>query len=82
MRATKIFALCILLLLLAVTASAQDKSIVAKTISNADEAEVTLADGVVSDALLKKLICAGAHITKFEEIEPSLNDIFIEKVSA
>jgi ABC-2 type transport system ATP-binding protein len=58
----------------------QDKSIVAKTISNADEAEVTLADGVVSDALLKKLISAGAHITKFEEIEPSLNDIFIEKV--
>ena len=58
----------------------QDKSIVAKTISNADEAEVTLADGVVSDALLKKLISAGAHITKFEEIEPSLNDIFIETV--
>jgi ABC-2 type transport system ATP-binding protein len=58
----------------------QDKSMVAKTISNADEAEVTLANGVVSDTLLKKLISAGAHITKFEEIEPSLNDIFIEKV--
>jgi ABC-type uncharacterized transport system ATPase subunit len=30
--------------------------------------------------LLKRLIEAGAVISKFEEIEPSLNDIFIEKV--
>jgi ABC-2 type transport system ATP-binding protein len=58
----------------------QDRSIVAKTVSNADEAEVTLTEGVASDTLLKRLVAAGAHITKFEEIEPSLNDIFIEKV--
>jgi ABC-type uncharacterized transport system ATPase subunit len=29
---------------------------------------------------LKKLVDAGATLTKFEEIEPSLNDIFIERV--
>ena len=32
--------------------------------------------------LLKKLIESGAIISKFEQIEPSLNDIFIEKVTA
>jgi len=30
--------------------------------------------------LLEKLIAAGAQITRFELVEPSLNDIFIEKV--
>jgi ABC-2 type transport system ATP-binding protein len=60
----------------------QDKTLIAKTVSNADETEVTLADGVVSDQLLKRLVAEGAHITKFEEIEPSLNDIFIENVKS
>jgi hypothetical protein len=31
--------------------------------------------------LLKELISSGARISKFEEIEPSLNDIFIEQVN-
>jgi len=29
---------------------------------------------------LKKLVESGASISKFEEIEPSLNDIFIDAV--
>ena len=59
----------------------QDRSLVAKVTEHADEKEVELAAGADSQALLKRLIENGAVITRFEEVEPSLNDIFIEKVS-
>jgi ABC-2 type transport system ATP-binding protein len=59
----------------------QDESLVAKVTEHADEKEVELAAGADSQALLKRLIENGAVITRFEEVEPSLNDIFIEKVS-
>jgi ABC-2 type transport system ATP-binding protein len=58
----------------------EDKSLVAKAFFSADQVEVELAGGVASRALLSKLVSNGATISKFEEIEPSLNDIFIEKV--
>ncbi|MDQ6787297.1 MAG: ATP-binding cassette domain-containing protein [Acidobacteriota bacterium] len=58
----------------------QDKSLVAKVIENADEREIELAENADAQILLKKLIESGATIYKFEQIEPSLNDIFIEKV--
>jgi ABC-2 type transport system ATP-binding protein len=57
-----------------------DRSLVAKTIENADELEVHLADGADSQTLLRRLIDNGATVTKFEQIEPSLNDIFIDAV--
>ncbi len=47
---------------------------------HADEKQITLADGVDPQVLLRSLIDAGATISKFEQIEPSLNDIFIEQV--
>lgn len=59
----------------------ENKSLVAKITEHADEKEITLAEKADSQALLKNLISSGARITKFEEIEPSLNDIFIEKVT-
>ena len=58
----------------------QDKSLVTKITEHADEREVVLAENVNSQVLLKNLLENGAVISKFEEIEPSLNDIFIEKV--
>ena len=58
----------------------EDKNLVEKIIEHADEKEIQLADNVNSQTLLKNLIEAGAVISKFEEIEPSLNDIFIEMV--
>lgn len=58
----------------------QDRSLVAKIVEHADEIEVQLADKADPQALLKRLIENGAAISKFEQIEPSLNDIFIEKV--
>jgi ABC-2 type transport system ATP-binding protein len=59
-----------------------DRSLVASVIQHADEAEIELSPGTDPQALLRRLIDSGASITKFEKIEPSLNDIFIEKVSA
>ena len=57
-----------------------DESLVSKIISHADELELHLAATADSQVLLKKLIESGATISKFEQVEPSLNDIFIEKV--
>lgn len=47
---------------------------------HADEKEILLDDGVDPQVLLRSLIDAGAKISKFEQIEPSLNDIFIDQV--
>lgn len=58
----------------------RDANLVAKINENADSAEIQLAENVSSQTLLKKLVESGAIVSKFEEIEPSLNDIFIEKV--
>ena len=59
----------------------QDKTLVEKITEHSDEKEIQLTENADSQDLLKRLIEAGATITKFEEIEPSLNDIFIEKVT-
>lgn len=58
----------------------EDETLVAKITEHADWMEIQLAENADSQKLLKRLIEAGAVISKFEEIEPSLNDIFIEKV--
>lgn len=58
----------------------QDRSLVAGTEEHADETQVRLAAGADPQALLRRLIDSGAFIEKFEKIEPSLNDIFIEQV--
>lgn len=57
-----------------------DKTLVAKVIEHADEQEIELTENADAQILLKRLIESGASISKFEQIEPSLNDIFIEKV--
>jgi ABC-2 type transport system ATP-binding protein len=58
-----------------------DETLVAKIVEHADEKELLLAENADAQTLLKKLLEAGARVSKFEEIEPSLNDIFIEKVT-
>jgi len=59
----------------------QDKSLVAKLTAHADEMEIELVENADSQTLLKRLLESGATVTKFEQIEPSLNDIFIEKIT-
>jgi ABC-2 type transport system ATP-binding protein len=58
-----------------------DPSLVTNIKSHADELEVLLAAGASAQTLLKRLIDSGATVGKFEMIEPSLNDIFIAKVT-
>lgn len=59
----------------------KDRALVSKVKRHSDGIEVLLADGATPQALLKELLAAEATIERFEMIEPSLHDIFIEKVT-
>jgi ABC-type uncharacterized transport system, ATPase component len=48
---------------------------------HSDEMEVLLAADADPQEFLRQLVASGAIVTKFEMIEPSLHDIFIEKVT-
>jgi ABC-2 type transport system ATP-binding protein len=60
----------------------RDPTLVSKVTAHSDEVEALLAPGASAQELLHRLVNSGATITKFELIEPSMNDIFIEKVKA
>ena len=57
-----------------------DTSLIEKVVTHADEQELHLTHGIDPQRVLRALIEAGATVSKFELTEPSLNDIFIEKV--
>jgi ABC-2 type transport system ATP-binding protein len=57
-----------------------DPELVASIRPVGEEFEALLAPGANPQVLLKRLVDAGIVVTKFELVEPSLHDIFIEKV--
>src|SRR5437764_132739 len=57
-----------------------DSSLIANVRQHDEEFEVLMAPGASPQALLKLLVDAGAVVTKFELVEPTLHDIFIETV--
>ncbi len=57
-----------------------DPELVANIRQNGDDFEILLVPGANPQTLLKRLVDAGAAVTRFELVEPSLHDIFIEKV--
>jgi ABC-2 type transport system ATP-binding protein len=57
-----------------------DRTLVTKVEQHSDEMEALLAEGADAQELLTRLIASGVRVAKFEMVEPSLNDIFIEKV--
>lgn len=57
-----------------------DRSVVARVVEHSDELRITLAPRTKSHEFLEMLVAVKAEISKFEQIEPSLNDIFIEQV--
>jgi ABC-2 type transport system ATP-binding protein len=59
----------------------EDRTLVSKIARHSDVIEVLLADQATAQELLHRLVASGASIGRFEMIEPSLNDIFIQKVS-
>ena len=58
-----------------------DRTLVSSVERHSDGLEALLAEDASAQQLLQRLVLAGAHIQRFEMIEPSLHDIFIEKVS-
>jgi ABC-2 type transport system ATP-binding protein len=61
-------------------AALEDKSLVAHVVHSSDEIEVLLNEGADAQRLLQSLLAAGARVNKFELVEPSLHDIFIQRV--
>jgi len=57
-----------------------DPDLVASVRESGDDTEVLLAPQANAQLLLRRLVESGATINKFELVEPSLHDIFIEKV--
>jgi len=57
-----------------------DPEIVANIRPVGDDFEVLLVPGANPQTLLKRLVDSGTAVTKFELVEPTLHDIFIEKV--
>src|ERR1700704_2460204 len=57
-----------------------DSALVANIRQNCDDTEVLLVPGASPQELLKRLVESAATVTRFELVEPSLHDIFIEKV--
>ena len=57
-----------------------DSSLIVNVRQHDEEFEVLMAPGASPQALLKRLVDSGAVVTKFELVEPTLHDIFIEKV--
>jgi ABC-2 type transport system ATP-binding protein len=56
-----------------------DPALVANIRQNGEDFEVLLVPGKNPQELLRRLVDAGTAVTKFELVEPSLHDIFIEK---
>lgn len=59
----------------------EDTTLVANIKRDDEDTEVLLAPGASAQELLRRLVSSGATITRFELVEPSLHDIFIEKVT-
>jgi ABC-2 type transport system ATP-binding protein len=58
----------------------EDRALVAGLKRHTDETEALLAPGADAQEVLRRLLASGATVTKFELVEPSLHDIFIEEV--
>lgn len=59
----------------------ENNALISNMERHSDGLEVLLAEGAGPQTLLKELIAAGATVERFEMIEPSLHDIFVEKVT-
>jgi ABC-2 type transport system ATP-binding protein len=60
----------------------RDRSLVRKVDDSTNYFEIELAPGADSQVLLRRLIDAGANIERFELMQPSLHQIFIQRVGA
>jgi ABC-2 type transport system ATP-binding protein len=66
----------------AVSAVLDDRTLVAHVDDQNRYLEIELAPGAGAQQLLQRLVAAGAPITRFELVQPSLHQIFLDKVGA
>ena len=66
----------------AVDAVLADRALVTRADDQNRYLELELAPGATAQALLRALVEAGAPVTRFELVQPSLHQIFLEKVGA
>lgn len=57
-----------------------NRKLIERYSEHADEKIIYPALGVSSQQILQELLVSGAEIEKFEKVEPSLNDIFLDRV--
>ena len=66
----------------AVDAGLADRSLVGRMDDSSRYFEIELAPGADAQLLLRRLVAAGAAIERFERVQPSLHQIFLQKVGA
>jgi len=66
----------------AVMAVLGDPTLVARLDDRSRSFEIELAPGADAQALLRRLVATGAAIQRFERVQPSLHQIFLERVGA
>ena len=59
-----------------------DRALVTEIDHHGNHLVVTLAAGVTSQTLLERLVTAGVPIARFDRLEPSLHQIFLQRVGA
>lgn len=59
-----------------------DTSLCERVDDNSTFFEVELAAGATSQVLLQRLVASGAAISRFEKVQPSLHQIFLQRVGA
>ncbi|MBC7894502.1 MAG: ATP-binding cassette domain-containing protein [Cytophagaceae bacterium] len=65
-----------------VAAVLADESLVRRVDDSSRFFEIELADGANAQELLRRLVDAGAVVQRFEKVQPSLHQIFLQKVGA
>ena len=66
----------------AVSALLRDRSLVSRVDDSGRFFELQMADGATPQQLLERLVAAGAPIRRFELVQPSLHQIFLQRVGA
>jgi ABC-2 type transport system ATP-binding protein len=66
----------------AITAILNDRALVMKMDDNNRYFEIELAAGADAQQLLHRIVGAGAEVQRFELIQPSLHQIFLDRVGA
>lgn len=59
-----------------------DRALVAEIDHHGNHLEITLAEGATSQGLLERLVAAKVSIARFDRLEPSLHQIFLQRVGA